>query len=180
VKNVAPLFIALLALTLSGCDQRMIHQPKDKAYEASRLFANGRVEQVPPAGTVARDALFWSPQTAPRPPMSAGLLARGQERFDIFCAPCHSRTGDGDGMVVQRGMPRPPSFHSSRLREAPDRHFLQVITDGYGAMYSYATRVPPDDRWAITAYIRALQLSRHAEVATLPDELREALQETER
>ena len=104
--------------------------------------------------------------------MSAELLARGRERFDIFCAPCHARTGDGDGMIVERGMPRPPSFHSVRLRDAPDRHFLQVITNGYGAMYAYADRVPPADRWAITGYIRALQLSRNAERAALPDELR--------
>jgi mono/diheme cytochrome c family protein len=109
--------------------------------------------------------------------MSAALLARGRERFDIYCAPCHSRTGDGDGMIVQRGMPRPPSFHSQRLREVPDRHFLQVITLGYGAMYAYADRVPPADRWAITAYIRALQLSRDAEVASLPEEVRRTLDE---
>lgn len=85
--------------------------------------------------------------------MSAALLARGRERFDIFCAPCHSRTGNGDGMIVQRGMPRPPSLHDARLRAAPDRHILQVITHGYGAMYAYADRVPPDDRWAIAAYV---------------------------
>jgi mono/diheme cytochrome c family protein len=163
-------------ILLVGCDQRMIRQPKNKAYGTSRLFADGRVEQVPPEGTVARDQVFWDPATAERPPMSAALLARGHERFDIYCAPCHSRTGDGDGMIVQRGMPRPPNFHSQRLRDAPDRHFLQVITLGYGAMYAHADRVPPADRWAITAYIRALQLSRDAEVASLPDEVRRTLE----
>lgn len=166
-----------LLIMLVGCDQRMIQQPKDEAYGTSRLFANGRVEQIPPAGAVARDQVFWDAQTAERPPMSAELLARGRERFDIFCAPCHGRTGDGNGMIVQRGMPHPPSFHSQALRDAPDRHFLQVITHGYGAMYSYADRVPPADRWAITAYIRALQLSRHAEAVALPEDERQKLEE---
>jgi mono/diheme cytochrome c family protein len=179
VKNVAAASI-YASLALAGCDERMIDQPKSDAYEPSSLFANGRVEQEPAAGTVARDQVFWDPQTAERPPMSAELLSRGQERFNIFCAPCHSRTGDGDGMIVQRGMPRPPSFHSQGLRDAPDRHFLQVITHGYGAMYAYADRVPPADRWAITAYIRTLQLSRNAEAASLPDEVRRTLEEKAR
>jgi mono/diheme cytochrome c family protein len=166
-----------LAGVLGGCDQRMIRQPKDKAYGASGLFANGRVEQIPPAGTVARDTVFWDLNTAERPPMSAELLARGRERFDIFCAPCHGRAGDGDGMIVERGMPRPPDFHSARLRDVADRHILQVITNGYGAMYAYADRVPPSDRWAITGYVRALQLSRNAELAALPEELRQRFED---
>lgn len=176
----AGLALVALLILLTGCDGRMIRQPKDKAYGSSKLFANGRVEQAPPEGSVARDQVFWDPQTAERPPMSAELLARGRDRFDVYCAPCHSRTGDGDGMIVQRGMPRPPSFHSLRLRDAPDRHFLQVITEGYGAMYAYADRVAPADRWAITAYVRALQLSRNAEVASLPDQVRRTLQENAR
>ena len=94
-------------------------------------------------------------------------LARGHERFDIFCSPCHSIAGDGDGMVARRGFPHPPSFHIDRLREAPDSHFYAVMTDGYGAMHSYATRVPPADRLAIIGYIRALQLSQHAPLARL-------------
>jgi mono/diheme cytochrome c family protein len=89
--------------------------------------------------------------------MSLALVKRGQERFDIFCSVCHGYTGDGDGMVVQRGFPHPPSFHSPRLIAAPDQHFVDVITNGHGVMYSYADRVPVADRWAITAYIRALQ-----------------------
>ncbi len=169
-------FALVVSGVVTGCDQRMIRQPKDKAFGASQLFANGRVQQVPPEGTVARDAVFWDFNTAQRPPMSAELLARGRERFDIFCAPCHGRTGDGDGMIIERGMPRPPSIHAARLRETPDRHILQVITNGYGAMYSYADRVPPSDRWAIAAYIRALQLSRNTDVATLPDELRQKVE----
>lgn len=100
-------------------------------------------------------------------PVSEALLRRGRERFDIYCAPCHSRLGDGDGMVVRRGFPAPPSYHSERLRGAPDSHFYQVITDGYGAMYAYADRITPNDRWAIVAYIRALQLSQHAPTSLL-------------
>ena len=101
------------------------------------------------------------------PPITAALLARGRERFDIFCSPCHSIAGDGDGMIARRGFPHPPSFHSERLRNASDAHFYAVITQGYGVMHSYARRVPPADRLAIIAYIRALQLSQHAPVALL-------------
>ncbi len=97
----------------------------------------------------------------PLPP-TAALLQRGRERFDIYCAPCHGRSGYGDGMVVRRGFPAPPSYHTDALRHAPDSHFYQVITHGYGVMYPYAARVSPRDRWAIVAYIRALQLSQHA------------------
>lgn len=95
-------------------------------------------------------------------PLTKALLARGQQRFDIYCAPCHGRSGDGAGMVVQRGFPAPPNFHTDRLRQAPDSHFYQVISDGYGVMYPYADRITPRDRWAIVAYVRALQLSQHA------------------
>lgn len=95
-------------------------------------------------------------------PMTKALLARGQQRYDIYCAPCHGRSGDGAGMIVQRGFPAPPSYHTDRLRSAPDSHFYQVISDGYGVMYPYADRIAPHDRWAIVAYIRALQLSQHA------------------
>ena len=100
-------------------------------------------------------------------PLTRELLARGRERFDIFCAPCHSRLGDGDGPIVRRGFPAPPSFHTERLRGAPDSHFYAVITHGYGLMYPYADRVAANDRWAITAYIRALQLSQHAPASDL-------------
>jgi mono/diheme cytochrome c family protein len=95
-------------------------------------------------------------------PTTMALLQRGQQRFDIFCAPCHGRSGTGDGMIVRRGFPAPPSYHTERLRNAPDSHFYQVISDGYGVMYPYADRIAPADRWAIVAYIRALQLSQHA------------------
>lgn len=96
------------------------------------------------------------------PPRTLALLQRGRERFDIYCAPCHGRSGDGDGMIARRGFPAPPSYHTARLRQAPDDHFYRVISHGYGVMYPYADRITPDDRWAIVAYIRALQLSQHA------------------
>jgi mono/diheme cytochrome c family protein len=99
--------------------------------------------------------------------VTAATYRRGRERFEIFCAPCHSVVGDGDGMVVRRGFPAPPSYHTDRLRRAPDRHFYDVITHGYGAMYPYADRLSPEDRWAVVAYIRALQLSQHAPASVL-------------
>jgi mono/diheme cytochrome c family protein len=95
-------------------------------------------------------------------PVTMALLQRGRERFDIYCALCHGQSGNGDGMIVRRGFPAPPSYHTDRLRNAPDSHFYQVISDGYGVMYPYADRIDPHDRWAIVAYIRALQLSQHA------------------
>lgn len=108
-------------------------------------------------------------------PMNRRTLERGRERFDIYCSPCHSVAGDGDGMIVRRGFPSPPSYHTDRLRNAPDAHFYSVITNGYGMMYSYADRVAPDDRWAIVAYIRALQLSQNARLDDVPPERRAAL-----
>ena len=100
-------------------------------------------------------------------PITPQLLRRGQQRFDIYCAPCHSPAGDGDGMIARRGFPHPPSYHTDALRNAPDSHFYDVITNGYGAMFAYADRITPQDRWAIVAYIRALQLSQHAPASVL-------------
>lgn len=137
----------------------MSDQPKGDEWERSDLFRNGRVVQQEPAGTVSREA-DTRDLIAQRPPMSLALVRRGRERFDIYCSVCHGFAGDGDGMVVQRGFPRPPSFHDPRLVAAPDAHFVDVITNGHGVMYSYADRVPVPDRWAITAYIRALQKTR--------------------
>jgi len=169
------LALALLCGLLVGCGQNMVSQPKYQEYEPAALFRNGRVLQVPVAGTVARDDPARAAQASERPALTAELLARGRQQFDIFCAPCHSRTGDGDGMAVQRGMPRPPSYQVDRLRAAPDQHFFDVITKGHGAMYSYAARVKPRDRWAIVAYIRALQLSQHATLDDVPAEERQRL-----
>lgn len=138
---------------------------------------NGRVALVPPADPVtgvdvqgkalAQGGPAALPGFANPLPITPALLARGQNRFNTFCAPCHSRAGDGDGMVAQRGFPAPPSYHTARLRNAPDSHFYEVISDGYGVMYPYADRVSPHDRWAIVAYIRALQLSQHAPASQL-------------
>ncbi len=167
--------VALLtvALALAGCRKGMVDQPRLKPLAESRFFADGSGARVPPAHTVARgqlrddDAfhtgLIDGHLVAELPvPLSAELLARGRERFNIYCAVCHGRTGEADGMIVQRGFPKPPTLHETRLREAPIGHFFDVMTNGFGVMYPYAARVTPQDRWAIAAYIRALQLSQHA------------------
>ncbi|HEY8442618.1 MAG TPA: cytochrome c [Xanthobacteraceae bacterium] len=166
----------LLAVALAACGQNMIDQPKYNEYKPAPLFRDGRVLQIPPAGTVARDDADRHKAAAEKPHLDAALLARGQEQFDIYCAPCHARTGAGNGMIVQRGMPGPPSYHIDRLRMADDQRFFDVITNGHGVMYSYAQRVTPRDRWAIVAYIRALQLSQNASLDDLPDDLRARLQ----
>ena len=111
-------------------------------------------------------------------PLSRATYRRGHERYDIFCAPCHSVLGDGDGMVVRRGFPAPPSYHSERLRSAPDSHFYAVISHGYGVMYAYADRLSPQDRWAVVAYIRALQLSQHATLQTLAATVRQQIEDS--
>lgn len=165
-----------LPLLLAGCGREMAKQPRYDPYEAAALFPDGKVMQAPPEGTVARGDLLRTAALTERPPMSLALLQRGRERFEIFCTPCHSRLGDGEGVVPQRGFPHPPSFHDPRLREAPSSYFVRVITEGHGAMYSYAARVPPPDRWAIAAYIRALQLSQNVPLALLPQELRAGIE----
>lgn len=146
-RTALPLFL-FLAL-LSGCDD-MTDQPKAKAYSAQARLV-----------TPAQDTVEWGDAPAKPPPLTLALLQRGQQRFRIDCTPCHSEIGDGNGMIVQRGFSAPPSYHIDRLRQAPTRHFYDVISNGYGAMYSFAGRVSPPDRWAIAAYIRALQLSQH-------------------
>ena len=166
--------LPLIALLLAGCDD-MRHQPRYDSYEASTLFADGKSLQAPPEGTVARDAGGAQAALANRPLLTAALLARGRERFGIYCTPCHDASGSGEGTVPARGFPQPPSFHIDRLRAAPSRYFVEVITDGHGVMYSYANRVSPADRWAIAAYIRALQLSQDATPADLTEDERRRL-----
>ena len=156
--------LLLAPLLLSACDD-MIHQPKKNAY-ADRSVGPGPIP--------ARIVDYRSRPVAP-PPVTLALLERGQQRFRIYCTPCHSELGDGHGMVVQRGFPPPPSYHTDRLRAAPVQHFYDVITNGYGAMYSFAYRVQPSDRWAIAAYIRALQRSRNATVADMTPDQKAAL-----
>ncbi len=159
-RRVLPL---VLLGALAGCDD-MTTQPKQKTY----------APLVAPAKRPA-DVVRFGEHPQPAPPVTLALLERGQQRFRIYCTPCHSELGNGNGMVVQRGFPPPPSYHIDRLREAPVAHFYDVMTNGYGAMYSFANRVQPADRWAIAAYIRALQKSQHATVADVPADQRDAL-----
>ncbi|KMO39852.1 hypothetical protein VQ02_09275 [Methylobacterium variabile] len=161
--------LLLLPFALAGCDQaNMVSQPKAKTWDSNPFFPQGQTMRHPVPGTVARA----SPDRPVPQPASASpaLLARGQERYDVFCTPCHGGTGHGDGLIVQRGYPRPPSFHDARLRAASAAHLYDVISHGKGTMLSYAAQVPPADRWAIVAYLRALQLSQGAVLASLPAE----------
>ena len=167
-----------MMLTASACTQQMADQPSIRPLEASPVFPDGRSAREPVAGTVpsnfktmdqrTTETLPANPQGGIPLPVTPELLSRGRERFDIYCAVCHGRTGEGDGMIVQRGYSRPPSFHDDRLRTAPDSHFFEVMTNGFGGMPAYANVVSPRDRWAITAYIRALQLSQNASEADVP------------
>lgn len=184
--------IALLgavAMLLSGCRLDMHLQPKYLPYEPTDFFHDGRSERQPVEGTVARgqlrtDELFYTGkingvEADQFPfPITRADLDRGRERYNIYCTPCHDYTGTGNGMIVQRGFPEPPSYHTDRLRAAPVGHFYGVITDGFGAMYSYAARIEPADRWRIAAYIRVLQLSQNATVDAVPAADRDKLAST--
>jgi mono/diheme cytochrome c family protein len=155
----------LLACLLAGCERGMhdmYDQPKYRTQQPATMFADGNSARVAPVGSVPVGGAAALPFHR-----DAATLARGRERYDIYCAPCHGRAGYGDGMVVQRGFPAPPSYHDDRLRNAPDTHLLDVIANGYGVMYPYGDRVDEADRLAIVAYIRALQLSQHAPRARL-------------
>jgi mono/diheme cytochrome c family protein len=134
----------------------MVQQPRYDEYEANPLYPDRMAMQHPPDGTVAQD---WPQQRAAeqRPALTKALIERGRERFGIYCTPCHAQDGSGNGMIPARGFPHPPDFRSARLRAVPVSHIYDVITHGYGVMYSYADRVPPRDRWAIAAYVRVLQ-----------------------
>ncbi|HJU17487.1 MAG TPA: cytochrome c [Stellaceae bacterium] len=162
---------ALLAGTaLTGCDNLSV-QPKDKTWRpADSMPSLALWPPAQPAGTIARDA-----GPVPPPPLTLALLERGRQRFDIYCAPCHSPLGDGHGRIVERGFPAPPSFYSAKLRKMSFQRFYDVITHGYGVMYSYADRVAPHDRWAIAAYIRTLQQSQTTALAALSPQQRKEL-----
>jgi cytochrome c553 len=181
--------LAGVAMLLSGCRLDMHVQPKYLPYEPTDFFGDGRSERPVIPGTVARghlhdDELFYTGQENGAVadkfpfPITKADIERGRQRYNIYCTPCHDYTGNGQGMIVQRGFPPPPSFHIQRLREAPAGHFYEVITNGYGVMFSYAARVEPADRWRIAAYIRALQLSEHAAVADVPDADRSKLSQS--
>ena len=166
-----PLALLLVAACLAGCEQKMADAPRRDPYEPSPLFADGTSARLPPKGTVAAAADLAPVAAALPAELPMAMLQRGRERYGIFCSPCHDYTGHGNGRVVQRGFPHPPDFHSAGLRQADDRLFFDTITHGYGAMYPYASRVPVADRWAIVAYIRALQLSEDAPAEMLTPEL---------
>lgn len=174
---------AACSALLTGCQlkQDMAHQPKARPLAPSEFFADGRserplIENTVARGSLADDALFVPKDSNNFPlPVNLQLLERGEDRYKIFCTPCHGLQGDGNGLVSMRGMKHPPSFHQDRLRQAPNGYFYDNITNGFGAMLGYAAQVTPRDRWAIIAYVRALQLSRNAHAADLPNDLREKL-----
>lgn len=164
------LLILTLSLGLGACDDlSMSRQNKYDTYAAASVWSNGSSARPLPEGTVARGDLALEGGAKDRPPATPELLARGQQRYEIFCTPCHGLTGEGDGVVVKRGFPAPPRFDLARLRQAQAQHFFDVMSDGYGLMYPFASRVSPRDRWAIVAYVRALQLAEMAPVAAVPE-----------
>ena len=153
------LLLLALALGLTGCDLTMTRQPKYGAQAPAALFPNDSESQTPPDGTVAQGAVAWTQAAQTPPPATPALLARGRERHAIFCQPCHGASGDGDGVIVQRGFPRPPSYQDAKVRGASGAQLFGAITNGYGVMFPYAERIPPQDRWAIVAYVRALEVA---------------------
>jgi mono/diheme cytochrome c family protein len=167
-----------LLLVLAGCRQEMYDQSRVRPLAQSDFYSDLRTARPQVEGTVARgqlheDTYFYTGKVGANPgdympfPVTEEVLARGQERFNIYCAPCHSRLGDGNGMVPQRGFKHPPTYHQDRLRKAPLGYFFDVMTNGFGAMPDYSAQVAPRDRWCIVAYIRALQLSQNATQADI-------------
>ena len=196
MSSVFELFVRCRAIPLAGaalllataCRQDMHDQPKYQPLERSTFFLDQQASRTPVAGTIARgelrdDALLYTGKVDGQDALlfpfriDDAVMARGQQRFNIYCSPCHGRTGMGDGMVVRRGYRRPPSFADARLRQAPIGHFFDVMTNGFGAMPDYAAQIMPADRWAIVAYVRALQLSAHATMDEVPVPERGRLQE---
>ena len=185
IKGVTLAILAATAL-VAGCRQDMHDAPRYEAFEASKSFADNRASRTPPAGTVARgwlrdDEALYTGKIAGQAvdqfpfPIGHDELVRGQQRFNIYCTPCHGRLGDGNGMVVQRGLRQAASYHQDRLREEKVGYFFDVITNGFGAMQGYAEQIPVRDRWLIVAYVRTLQLSQHASVNDVPADHRAAL-----
>lgn len=154
---------------VAGCDVSMTQQRKLTTYAPTDLWPDGTSARPLPESVVAQGDVERTKLATNPPPVTTELLERGRARFGIFCAPCHGLAGDGDGVIVKHGFPAPPSYHVDRLLAAPAQHFYDVMTNGYGVMFAYGDRVPPHDRWAIAAYIRALQLSRRTKVADVPD-----------
>lgn len=188
LRNV---LVGFAAIVMVGCNTDMWVQPKTDPLGSSEFFADGAASRPLMPGTIPRghlreDGVFYTGiengKWVDKIPVSVtvDLLKRGRDRFDIYCSPCHGRLGDGKGMIALRGyqLKRPVgNYHSERLRKMPVGHFYDVITNGYGAMYSYASRIEPQDRWAVVAYIRALQLSQHGSVSDLNDKEKAQLDE---
>ncbi|GAC1625249.1 MAG: cytochrome c [Candidatus Acidiferrum sp.] len=172
-------FTALLLV--SGCNPRqdMANQARQNPLSPSEFFSDGRSERALVENTVIRGSVEDDKYIIPKDsnafpiPVTQELLERGKERYGIFCTPCHGLQGDGNGMVAMRGMKHPPSYHQDRLRQVPNGYIFDVVTNGFGAMYGYSAQIPPRDRWAIIAYVRALQLSRNAPAGQLPAEMRD-------
>jgi len=184
--GIVPVALVVLGL-LAGCRQKMADQPRYEPLVRSTFFEDGRAARPLVEGTVARgelrgDELLYAGKEGGKPvdlfpfPVTLAVLARGQQRYNIFCSPCHDRAGTGQGMIVRRGYRVPSSFHIDRLRQAPAGYFFDVISNGFGVMPDYAQQVQPEDRWAIVAYIRALQLSQHATLADVPEDQRQQLE----
>jgi mono/diheme cytochrome c family protein len=177
--------LCLMVLTFTGCGysvrQDMANQPRQNPLSPSDLFQDGRsarpvIENTVARGSVEDDPLFIPKDSNAFPlPLTQELLERGQDRYNIFCSPCHGLQGDGQGMVTLRGMKHPPTYHQERLRNVPNGYLYDVMTNGFGAMNGYSAQLAPSDRWAIISYVRALQLSRNAHAADLPANLREKL-----
>ena len=181
--------VLLAAVAATACRQDMHNQPKYLPLRDSDFFADGSSARPIPPYTVARgtledDEAFYTGKTAGAEvtelpvPLTKELLDRGEQRFNIYCSPCHDRSGNGNGMIVRRGYKQPPSYHIDRLRQAPIGHFFDVMTNGFGAMPDYRAQVQPRDRWAIAAYIRVLQLSQHASESDVPAADRPRLSQT--
>ena len=175
--------LVVCGLAFAGCNeellrQDMANQPKYRPQAHSEFFPDGRSGRPLLENTVARGSLVNDALVVPKDsnafplPINEALLERGEARYKIYCTPCHGLQGDGNGMIVVRGMKRPPSFQIDRLRQSPNGYYYDVITNGFGSMYSYSAQIPPKDRWAIIAYVRALQLSRNANAGDLPESLR--------
>jgi mono/diheme cytochrome c family protein len=186
--RVSLAFLALSVFTFSGCERNMRFQPKLKPYREFSFFSDGRSQRPPVASTIARgqlheDELLHTGKVNGTVsdqlpfPVTKELLERGQERYDIYCSVCHDRTGSGRGMVVRRGFSQPPSFHIERLQKSPAGYFFGVITNGYNRMPAYAAQIPVKDRWAIVAYLRALQLSQDAKISDVPQDERKDLED---
>jgi mono/diheme cytochrome c family protein len=180
--KIGAVVLALAAAT--ACRQDMHDQPKYIPLRPSDFFEDGRSERPLIEGTVARghlndDAALYAgkgPDGKPAAtfpfPVTKEVIERGQSRFNVYCTPCHDRLGDGGGMIVRRGYRRPPSYHIDRLRQAPDGYIYDVITNGFGAMPDYSAQLSPNDRWAVVAYVRALQLSQNAKLEDVPADAR--------